>query len=763
MTTTADRDACDRLARRLAEPEGLRVARMLQQAGLFDRGEGPAPAAATSAADTSTATAGPRAISIWEPRTEGGDRVFRRPPPGPFGDHYAAREVIPARKAAGSRRVCLFGESVAAGYLYAPHLTPAQVLAAYLGAAGNGGAGGWDVVDLARTNETLGSLVVAVEASLQLDPDALVVFAGNNWTLLETPERSPYAPSVRARQRYAGDLRRDGLYGPIERAAREVLGKAGAALAAIDRLATAAGAARAAAVPVVLVVPEVNLADWEDRQPVPWLPGDGVARWYRHLDAARRALAAGRWAEAEDEAAAMVALDDGVCPTPHRLLVRARRGAGDEAGAARAARAEVAAGHYATLGFLAAPRATPMVQELLRRAARHHGFRCADLPAVFAEHTSSPLPGRRLFLDYCHLTVEGMAVAMAAAAAEVLTAVDPEGRAPSWRRLLALGAAPEPSPAADAADAAAKLGAALHSAHRLVAVADGAKAEVLEHWCREALAASPAVAATMRDLVGVRCAPCPAVLTAEERRNQASPAPLTPQHGWHYDYLDLEVIEAIASVLEEREPGGRPPRRRQAPPLHGAASTAVEEEAGKAVRGEIERRLVAAWVARGPDLDLVDPPFFLAEPLERFFPAVMDYEDLTRSALFRAAWPESSFVLIADGETDLAVEIVARLPAQALDAATPRRGTVAVRLDGEPLAEVELAASWRRTALTLPRHRVPAGVHRLTLAWPLDLPTGEAALEAAAERLELGLDADVHPVFGELFSLLVRPVAGRPR
>ncbi|MEZ4766971.1 MAG: hypothetical protein R2844_00900 [Caldilineales bacterium] len=40
----------------------------------------------------------------------------------------------------------------------------------------------------------------------------------------------------------------------------------------------------------MLVVPEVNLVDWESVQPAPWLPGDGLARWYRLLETARTAL-----------------------------------------------------------------------------------------------------------------------------------------------------------------------------------------------------------------------------------------------------------------------------------------------------------------------------------------------------------------------------------------------------------------------------------------------------------------------------------------
>ena len=141
-----------------------------------------------------------RPISIWQPETRDGEAVFVRPEPGPFSDHYSARRVIPAR-CPRRRRLCLLGESTAAGYLLAPHLTPAVVLERRLG-------DGWEVVDLARTNERLASLADTAEAALQLTPDRFVVFAGNNWNLLETPEWSPYLPSTVARREIAERLRR---------------------------------------------------------------------------------------------------------------------------------------------------------------------------------------------------------------------------------------------------------------------------------------------------------------------------------------------------------------------------------------------------------------------------------------------------------------------------------------------------------------------------------------------------------------------------
>ena len=104
----------------------------------------------------------------------------------------------------------------------------------------------------------------------------------------------------------------------------------------------------------------------------------------------------------------MLALDGGACPSTWRLRALARRALGDEAGALEACRAEIDSAAYPTLAFLSAPQAGTLARDLLREACRRHGFVPVDLPAIFAEHTGSRLPGRRLFFDYCHLTLEGI-------------------------------------------------------------------------------------------------------------------------------------------------------------------------------------------------------------------------------------------------------------------------------------------------------------------------------------------------------------------
>jgi hypothetical protein len=742
--------AADALATALATAGGQRLLRDLQRLGLTEPPG--APAAETPAA---VAPPGPRPISIWSPREEAGEIVWVRPPRLPLGDHYAAVSAIRPKRGALPRRICFFGESAAAGYLYAPHLTPAGVLAAQLREAA--GDGETEVIDLARTNETLASLVETARASLQLSPDLLVIYAGNNWSLLETPEISPYPPSVRGRQRYAEAVRGGGILGPARMARERLAGIAQAAMAEIAQIARAAGA------PVVLVVPEVNLADWETRQPTVWLAGDATARWHEAYGRAGAALAAGDFGAAEARAWEMAELDGGSGPAPFRFLAAALRGQGREAAARDAAISEVDSVHYPLLAFLAAPQATTLARELLLGFARgqpRETFAAVDLRRVFAAWTGSALPGRRLFLDYCHLTAEGIKVAMSAVAAQAIRLL--RLGEPSWEDLARGSPDPRLPPGAEAA---ALLGAAIHTAHRMLPVTlpppdgvslpedvrlaaagaarrssparqadpvlpDGFGGRVA-HWIDRALDASPAAADALLDLADARTAPCPTVLTGAQQRNLGSPCRLELQHGWVYDFLDAGVLEAATAALARRGE---------------ARSTEIQ--------GEIERLLVGRLGLSEAGADLARP-YFHAEPLARFYPELIGDRDAVLRAHQRSPWPESGFVLVTDAARRVALELTARLPGR--ESAGQRGGRVTVAVNGRAAGELELASRWTTGRLTVPRRLLRRGLNRVVLRWPPPSADGERALEAALCRLEEGLEADLHPVFGEIWSLVARP------
>jgi hypothetical protein len=714
---------CDEVARLLAHEPTARALRLLQWTDLMAGPQEPEAGSARPAKITKAEEAAPDkgaekavrekheavAISIWQPRLEEGRLAFVRPPVGPLGDHYASWRRIEAEKAPGVTRICFLGESVAAGYLYAPHWTPARALEHKLGEAFAlaEATSQVEVVDLARTNETLQGLVTTVRACRQLAPDALVLFAGNNWNLLETPQLSPYLPSVRGRQEIALALRDGGLEGVVALGEKLLRRAVEHALAAI---AQAAGP-----LPVVFVEPEVNLLDWRARQPVPWLPGDGVARWYSLLAQAEARLSQ-EPAAAEAIGRQLVELDRGLCPTSHRSLAEALLAQGRAPEAEEALRREVETERYALLGFLGAPRLGDSCRRWLHQAARQHGFHRVSLPDVFAREGGGALPGSRFFLDYCHLTAEGIDVAMAATAHAVAEALgqSPPAAAELRRRF--------PPPALDGELAAlAYLGAAVHGSHRWA----GDKKPLLRGWVERALDASPWAVEACQMLLEARSAPLAAVWTSAQRRSAAAAHSWTLQHGWRWDSLDADLLEVLVEALEAR---------------------------GVAVREDLADRLLRslAAAASGP-VDLLGRRY-LWDPVQRLYPEAMEIDDLPARFLFRAAWPASSFCLVAEIGGGR-VEATLRLAALPGVPANGRQGEVVLAVNGQELARWPVGERWSRHRIQVGGQGLRRGLNRLTLHWPLPPACGDEALEGLCRRLEQGLEADLHPIFGEVAAL----------
>lgn len=662
---------------------------------------------ADSEADGSRDGSGPKPISIWRPEERSGELVFVRPAPLPLGDHYAARREIPAAKPDGTVRVAFFGESVATGYLYAPRLTCAGVLAAGL----QGVSTDFEVVDLARTNEQLGTLVDTVEASLQLDPDLLVLFAGNNWNLLETPEVSAYRPDPESRRAFGRALQAGGLRGVKERARTRLRDRAESALA---RVADLAGDR-----PVVLVVPEANVDGWQSRQPPPWLPGDDTARWHELYRDAVEALDAGRFDEARQLANQLHGLADGlgaIGGTASRFAGLALRGLGRTEDATQAFRDAVDEETYATMALLGAPQATSQAQGILREAATKHGFQVVDLPRILGESGGT----EPLFLDYCHLTTEGLRLAMSATAEVVLRALGhPEDVDPG--ATFDLDIAPE-------TEAAARLGAAVHIAHRMTAITD--KSQIVERWIRSAVDISPGVLESLLDLAEHRTNPVPSLPTSAQIRNYESPYCQGLQHGWAWPYLDADLLLAIRRVLADQPD----------------ASSHL-----KTFARLLRRR------ALGPEpVDLTEPPY-LWEPLDQFFPDAM--ADRPIRVFLRCPWPETSFCVVSAAAAKLHLEVVARLPSIE-GAPDPRTGELVVELDDQRVGVADLADGWCHSNLSCSVDS--PGLHRLTLRWPRLPAVGDEAMAYVGPRLARGLEADLHPVFGEVHSLRARSLT-RPR
>lgn len=699
------RQLCDDLARKLCSAPSKQLLEMSLRHSGYLRAPAPSREPPASAAP---APSGPRPISLWRPVVEGGELRFVRPPPAALGDGYWDRRTIQARKQGW--RVCLFGESVAQGFLYAPHFTPGMVLEAQLSALRGEPC---EVVDLSRSSESMNSLLTTMEAALQLEPDAMVVLAGNNWTFQEA-DLSPHIPAPGFRARYAAALRQGGIAGVRAAAQQQLAHKAGLVVARIAALARARG------VPAVVVVPEVNLADWQSRQPVVWCDGEGTARWHELYARAVAHLRGGTPAAALELADELLAIDGGTCPSGYRVRAEAYRQLGRRQDQLEAARAEVDADLLPTMCYLHAPQATTLVRELLARLGREHGLPVVELATVFAEHLPGELPGRRMFLDYCHFTAEGTHVAMAAVAAELARRTT--GSSLSWREVLARAPGPTPAPEVEAA---ANFGAALHLAHRLVAV--HGKDELLQHYCRRALEASPELAPAMLALIELRAAPCPLPLAPALHQDEPARQLRLVQRGLDWVALDVELMQAMCAVLEER---GLPARA----------------------------RLVASWTrwlaVEATPVELVGSERWRWDPNETFFAEALNLGGARHRAALRAAQPELAFAMVAEGTHPIELEALVRLPG--LEGAPARTGVVELAVNGVVVAQVACDETWTRLRATVSAQQLTAGPNRVTLCWPPPPPAKDAALRAALARLERELPADLHPVFGEVFSLTAR-------
>jgi hypothetical protein len=693
------REACDAQARRLATPEG-RV-ELVALAAAADR-DAPAERAADAVAREIVARYQddtPAPIGIWRPEEHGDELVFVRDEAAPTRDWWPPHATLAPKRSLLPLRVVLIGESTAAGWFYAPAVTPARVLARQLERAR--GPAIFEVVDLTAVNQQPGGLLELAGAVLQLGPDILVVFAGNNW-----PHRLPWFPGASQADctAAAAALREGGMPALRGWADARTRHEAEFVLAVLAEVAEAGGVALA------VVVPEVNAAAWPRDRPVPWLPADGAGRWHDAHVTALGALEARAWPRALEAARAMLTLDGGVSPTSHRLLGEALAGLGrhNESRAAHLAAVDARAWD----NFPAIPSATETVREAIRAGAAVHDYVCVDLPAALAAASSGPL-----FLDYCHLSLEGMRVAMAAVAETVLRLAGP-GRPPA-----VIAEAPAVSPEHDAT---AKLMTALYTAHWTEPpdVGAGPRTTRARDWLAAALDAWPGIEDAARAYVATRAVPASAAgLSAADHRFGSTLSALE-QEMTHDDGLDPGAVSDIAAALAAR---GRP------------------------LAPEVDDRLVRHHgVAGGVDLARGRYHWRL---LDRYEGSAGFAQQAC--AFYRARWPVSHFCLVADGAVSVRLALTARLPR--VD--TERAAEITIEVNDTAVGRAALTHRWTCSTLDVPAARLRRGFNRVSLRWPALPPDGDAALARICERLDLGVPVDLHPVFGEVFSLLATAAA----
>lgn len=636
-------------------------------------------------------------VGIWAPGVEEGDACYLRRA-GLKAEWPLWADVHRIEARSDKWRIALVGESVARGYLYDPLFSPAMVLQRLLEAIL--GPGEVEVVDLARSNLSYEVRELAL-ASLRLQPDILVVFAGNNWGMAADPSPDEVVQAFGAAASNTAAALQRLAEARIRREASRVVSDIAAGCAAHG-------------VPLLWIIPEHNLGDWRDPDMnPPHLEGRLHGEWLALREAARDAAGRGDRPEVKAIAERMATLDGGLCPTSLYLLADLQRESGD----VHAARASLERARDATMWDstrTVSPRTFSVTQDVLRHELSHRQCSIVDVPVLFERLLAGHLPDRRLFLDYCHLTTQGMQVVMGAAASEIvrlLPGVQAVGRITD-----ATGIAPSSEVEAEAA-----LLAAIHNAHW------HQSPEIVGYHCARALALSPHVAELMRDYVEAQAGyPTPLLLSAAGGRLHRCGSAVIHHYLFrnNVQVLDRVLTDAILDALAE---GGSDQRSYPAGrPLH------------------------AHSVARRP-CNLLDY-FYLSstgQPHEAVWAS--DGADARYPRFYRAYDRTSRFLFIADAGVATRLITTWRVPD-----AVPGRCVVTVEVNSHLQGTVAGGKTWSTWDLLVDGSVLHDGINEILVYWPAR-DYGEATSHTRDPgTFEGGKPLDPYPVYGEIHSLMAR-------
>ena len=586
-------------------------------------------------------------------------------------------------------RVVLIGESVARGYLLDPQFNPAMALESVL--QSQMGMNAVEVIDLARTSMGLEIEELAISALL-LEPDAAIIFAGNNWLPTYSKADFPYLGSK---------LLNDGIAG-LKQLNEKWLGQS--VRATIEAICSAYQARK---VPLTWIVPEFNLGDWRDPLVnAPHLRSGDNRQWMQCWKNAQAALKNNQYDLASEFAEKMVALDQETCVAGLYILAECSRERND----LEAARNYLERARDVLIWdpSVKSPRAYSVTQNALREEAAKHHNQIVDLPSLFKQHLKGDLPDSRLFLDYCHLTSEGIEIAMAAAASCVLRLLDKP--AAFWWELARHSAK---APAKVKAEGAFL--AAVHNAHWHQSY------DVALSYCLQALELAPEIAQVMALFLEIQTLRAPLLMcqAAEKLAGMNWPSIQNYLLRFNHQVIDRNLLNAMVDALKEKgiEAGSRLAQLRYQE--HSISSTQTNlldyYYSSAAVQPQEE-----AWV---------NPGSAAAE----------------HSHYYRAYSPESRFFFIADALRPVRLSLTCRLPRAGLP-----NGAAMLAINGNACGEIELGHSWATWDFTLRAQTIQDGLNEISIHWPLPVFPGKLGIEAAAADLLQEIKPEFYCLFGEI-------------
>ena len=618
-----------------------------------------------------------------------------------LGERIAA---LAARTKSSKARVVLVGESVARGFPYDPQFNCMIALEEFLNLAT--GSDDAEVIDLAQNGLTYHGLIELFESALALKPDAFVVFAGNNWRVPLGVQLDRIEEILNAGKGWQA------VIGYIKEEVRQ------AVQALVARLSELSARH---SIPVVFVIPDFNAVDWQTsydwRNPL--LVGAQSRQWQQLRIESESALAYHDYSKAAALARAMIDLDGGASTAPYETLATCSRLLGDNAEARRFI--DQAGDIRLCVPVLKQPYCSPIIRDTLRSQCSQQVV-MVDLPARISELLSGALPDRKLFLDSCHMTVEGIQLAMACAAEALLPLIGK--RKLAWREFNTRQFSFDGHVFAEAHFNAARINAR-----------NGQPYEIVRYHFTKAIQHSPEIIdlATLFADLSLKQAPYMMCRTFEELLSKRDTFPSisglavgSPRRTGDFNLLEIQALRD--AVTESRS------------------------EAGE----RIEQILRDEHAVQVREVSLLHHPY-----CDITFGQV-EFEWRERAIYLQARKFESRFYLVCDSPCIIHLKLTCRLDCQPM-----QDEMVSVIVNDCTVGRLRVSTHWTQHALMIPAENLRSGLNSLVLSWPEPQQSPEEHVKKMIKSFGATEPAnkwerlpDIYPVYGEVhaFSAVAQPV-----
>lgn len=596
-------------------------------------------------------------IGIFKPKTVDGEIIYERDVS--YIDRWTFfAEITAIKQKKDRKRIVLLGESVARGFLLEPEYTPALVLNKLLNA--NSSDDKFEVVDLAESNISMKNIKSRYEQCLDLEPDLVVILAGNNWYIDYLEEISNNKELLGKLQ---AELKKVDNFGEIKPQLEKVLENL-----VIDFLTFVSQKMKEHNFPVIMAIPEFNLLDCRStpgERNATYLYDDGIKKWTEAFNEAQKGRMENDINRLATNAQRMIDIDPSH-PLGYEMLADVKI----EQQNYESARELLELGRDTAIFCRSnsKPRTLQITRKTILEYAPKLEIDTLDIPEVFKRHLNGKIPGKDLFLDYCHFSVEGIQVAMEPLADQILTRTKNQNQKilkastikPS-KRTVALG----------------YLFGAIHNEHW------GQSYDLHKHHCKKALEASKEVTKTMVYYCDMMSRKTPNNLTKSLEmiaieNLQGDRYGSAFMHPKYMKIMEIDLVNAMVDTLKR----------------NGINLSKFIKKLRKKEHGVDNRRI-----------NLLSP-FYYATSYDEFQGII--------SAFFQARNTVSTFYIVASEGVSIDLFISFRVPGS-----ESTGGRVEFLFNGSKVADLGAQSTWDNKELTIPGEHCKDGINELVISWPL--------------------------------------------